>query len=44
MKDSSGKKHNGIAAAFWIAVAVALVIAFLVNLFNILYQIFFPSF
>ena len=31
MKDSSGKKHNGIAAAFWIAVAVALVIAFLVK-------------
>ena len=31
MKDSSGKKHNGIAAAFWIAVTIALVIAFLVK-------------
>lgn len=31
MKDSSGKKHNGIAAAFWIAVVIALVIAFLVK-------------
>jgi len=31
MKDSSGKKYNGIAAAFWIAVVIALVIAFLVK-------------
>ena len=31
MKDSSGKKYNGIAAAFWIAVTIALVIAFLVK-------------
>ncbi len=31
MKDSSGKKYTGIAAAFWIAVVLILLIAFLIK-------------
>ncbi|MGI5172982.1 GerMN domain-containing protein [Treponema sp. OMZ 840] len=31
MKDSSGKKYSGVAAAFWIVIALLILIAFLVK-------------